>query len=174
MVKSKRHIKGKNMSIKAVSWAFKQKSIPAEAKLLLMVFANFCDHEGFFNYTRDDSWKEDACLSDKDIKRFSNILIRHGMIEDDGECYFLMYPREFYKSDEEIARLRRVKADKHTSRKTVRVAIFERDNYTCQSCGATDNLTIDHIIPVSKGGGNENENLQTLCGSCNSKKGNKI
>lgn len=55
-----------------------------------------------------------------------------------------------------------------------RSRILERDNYTCQSCGATDHLCIDHIIPVSRGGNSEDDNLQVLCSGCNTKKGNKL
>lgn len=51
--------------------------------------------------------------------------------------------------------------------------VFARDGYKCLFCGSTDNLAADHIIPKSKGGGNELSNLQTLCKSCNSKKGTK-
>lgn len=56
----------------------------------------------------------------------------------------------------------------------VRAAIYERDGYACLQCGATDHLTIDHIKPVVLGGGNEKANLQTLCQSCNSRKGAKV
>ena len=48
--------------------------------------------------------------------------------------------------------------------------IFRRDNFTCQKCGSQDTLELDHIIPVSKGGSNKKDNLQTLCFSCNRKK----
>ena len=49
--------------------------------------------------------------------------------------------------------------------------IFKRDNFTCQYCGATENLTLDHVIPRSKGGGTNWKNLITACKSCNAKKG---
>ena len=53
----------------------------------------------------------------------------------------------------------------------LRREIFERDNYTCQYCGATeDSLHIDHIIPVIQGGKNGFENLVTAYASCNLKK----
>lgn len=55
----------------------------------------------------------------------------------------------------------------------LRFKILKRDNYTCVKCGqspAKNNaveLEIDHITPVSKGGTNDIENLQTLCRNCN-------
>lgn len=52
--------------------------------------------------------------------------------------------------------------------------IFRRDNFQCQYCGRTDNpLTIDHMIPRSKGGEDTWENLITACSPCNTKKGNR-
>lgn len=54
---------------------------------------------------------------------------------------------------------------------SIRDQIFERDNYTCQHCGSTEAPSIDHIHPESKGGTLDLNNLQTLCRSCNSKKG---
>lgn len=53
----------------------------------------------------------------------------------------------------------------------LRWEIFERDEFTCKKCGTRRRLTIDHIIAESKGGLTTIENLQTLCHSCNSRKG---
>lgn len=54
--------------------------------------------------------------------------------------------------------------------KKTRFEIFKRDAFTCQYCGATPPqaiLHVDHINPVSKGGGNEASNLITACLACN-------
>lgn len=51
--------------------------------------------------------------------------------------------------------------------------IFSRDDYKCVECNTQRDLTVDHIIPWSKGGSDEPFNLQTLCKSCNSRKGNR-
>jgi len=44
----------------------------------------------------------------------------------------------------------------------------------CIQCGTKEDITVDHIIPLSKGGSNHISNLQPLCRSCNSKKYNII
>ena len=48
--------------------------------------------------------------------------------------------------------------------------IFKRDGGKCQYCGTTKDLTIDHVIPRSKGGQSTWTNLVTACKGCNSKK----
>lgn len=48
-----------------------------------------------------------------------------------------------------------------------------RDNSTCQYCGSEQDLTVDHVKPVSKGGLWEWSNLVTACNKCNGKKGSK-
>lgn len=53
--------------------------------------------------------------------------------------------------------------------------VFAKDSYTCRACGFYDEyghgLTVDHIVPVSKGGKNEINNYQCLCVTCNAIKG---
>lgn len=55
-------------------------------------------------------------------------------------------------------------------------ALYQRQNGSCGGCGdhmRQRNLTIDHIVPRSKGGSDDMENLQLLCQACNSTKGNR-
>lgn len=60
----------------------------------------------------------------------------------------------------------------------LRIEILERDGYKCCICGAGKDdgaiLEVDHIVPVTKGGKTEKDNLQTLCHSCNHGKGTRI
>ncbi|MGF1590160.1 MAG: HNH endonuclease [Pleurocapsa sp.] len=52
--------------------------------------------------------------------------------------------------------------------------VLERDANTCQYCKAKgDQLTIDHVVPRSRGGGDTWENLVAACVRCNVKKGNR-
>lgn len=55
----------------------------------------------------------------------------------------------------------------------VRAAVMERDNGVCQACGSTENPTLDHIKPFSRGGRHTPQNLRVLCLSCNSSKHNR-
>ena len=49
--------------------------------------------------------------------------------------------------------------------------IFRRDGNRCQYCGKTDDLTLDHVKPKSRGGKSSWDNLTTACRRCNAKKG---
>jgi hypothetical protein len=57
---------------------------------------------------------------------------------------------------------------------SLRLTVFQRDMYTCQYCGlAGIALECDHIVPISRGGSNDIENLTTACMRCNRSKGSK-
>jgi 5-methylcytosine-specific restriction endonuclease McrA len=56
-----------------------------------------------------------------------------------------------------------------------KVKVWERDNFTCQYCGAvlprhSRFLTVDHVVPKARGGQFSWDNLVTACGKCNTKK----
>jgi 5-methylcytosine-specific restriction endonuclease McrA len=54
-----------------------------------------------------------------------------------------------------------------------RINLFRRDRGECQYCGSKKQLTIDHVIPRSKGGKSNWTNLTTACHRCNVIKGDK-
>ncbi len=54
-----------------------------------------------------------------------------------------------------------------------RFNVFLRDRFSCQYCGATDDLTFDHLVPRSRGGLTRWGNVVTACAPCNLKKGGK-
>lgn len=74
---------------------------------------------------------------------------------------------------EDLIRIRQTRRAR-SIRGSVRKEVMARDNYQCRYCGATNDLAIDHIFPFSRGGSNEADNLQVLCRSCNSSKGDAI
>ena len=62
-------------------------------------------------------------------------------------------------------------------RQEKRLAIYLRDGLACAYCGdSVENgarLTLDHILPASKGGSNDDTNLITCCERCNKSRGNR-
>lgn len=67
---------------------------------------------------------------------------------------------------------------RHPLAASLRLEVMQRDNFHCQRCGAGHEtgakLEVDHITPVSRGGTNNQHNLQTLCRTCNLAKSNQI
>lgn len=54
------------------------------------------------------------------------------------------------------------------------LALCESYDHRCLACGQPKPLTVDHVVPLSKGGSNSIENIQPLCQPCNSEKHVKI
>ena len=55
-----------------------------------------------------------------------------------------------------------------------RFNVFLRDRFSCQYCGAMDDLTFDHLVPRSRGGMTRWDNVVAACAPCNLKKGGKL
>ncbi len=102
-------------------------------------------------------WKNDVFGADEVralIKRINN---RSGYFYNDKGIW------------DAICRVERAKVSNK-----MRFSIYARDGYRCRYCGKRDNgnnLEIDHIKPIAKGGKSTYDNLQTLCRRCNKNKG---
>ncbi len=62
----------------------------------------------------------------------------------------------------------------HRRRRITRRAVFARDDWTCQYCGARSNLTVDHVVPRCKGGASSWDNIVASCAPCNRRKGDAL
>lgn len=60
------------------------------------------------------------------------------------------------------------------TRKVSRRAVLARDDHRCQYCGSRAHLTIDHVIPRSRGGATTWDNIVTSCAPCNARKGDRL
>ena len=62
----------------------------------------------------------------------------------------------------------------HSNPNFTRFNVFLRDKFACQYCGNKRDLTFDHLLPKSKGGITDWENVVTACSTCNVKKGGRL
>lgn len=61
-----------------------------------------------------------------------------------------------------------------TDWKRTRARIVKRDHGICHYCGRDNSTSCDHLIPVSKGGTDNDDNLVCSCWPCNQKKGDRV
>ena len=80
-----------------------------------------------------------------------------------------------------IRLVRFVQVPRRFRRQVTNTFLFARDNYSCQYCGRHRSelrgrqfLTRDHILPLSRGGGNTWGNVVASCSPCNNRKGNRL
>ncbi len=80
-----------------------------------------------------------------------------------------------------IRLVRYVHVPRRFRRQVTNTFLFARDDYSCQYCGRHRSelkgrqfLTRDHVVPISRGGGNGWDNVVTACSPCNNRKGNRL
>lgn len=154
------------MSAGALLWAMHQTVGCSLDKLVLMFVADWADQDGewYFNISKLSKaveeeedfiasalWRLHECGAL--YLRASSVLLAY---EETG---FLGVPHKGHN--------RAPIAVEKRSR------IFARDNHACTYCGSTERLSIDHIVPISREGTDEDDNLTTACRACNSQKGAK-
>jgi 5-methylcytosine-specific restriction endonuclease McrA len=67
-----------------------------------------------------------------------------------------------------------VRVPRNEKRRISRRAVFARDDWLCQYCGAASHLTVDHVIPRSRGGASSWDNVVTSCAPCNIRKADRL
>lgn len=115
-------------------------------------------------------------ISNEEMAETKALFIAKGFIDKDFNL--LNWEKRQFISDTSNERVKRHRAKRaeqglpqqNSIPASVRVAVFGRDDCACVYCGAEDDLTIDHMTPQSRGGGDEMENLATACRACNASK----
>jgi 5-methylcytosine-specific restriction endonuclease McrA len=67
-----------------------------------------------------------------------------------------------------------VRVPRVVHRRISRRALFARDGWRCQYCGTSGRLTLDHVVPRSRGGDSVWENVVASCAPCNLRKGDRL
>ncbi len=93
------------------------------------------------------------------------------MVAQQRDIYVHLY--EILSSQIDPKRSPRMFSKAINARKKVRLNVLERDGNKCLKCGEQNALTMDHVVPESKGGKFTLQNLQTLCVWCNEEKADK-
>jgi len=93
------------------------------------------------------------------------------MLHEDPEKAIRTVDQEF--SYPSVIRLRYYIRIPYSRIVLTRKNIMKRDRHICQYCGVKSDLTLDHVMPKSRGGKDTWENLVTACNKCNVKKGNR-
>ena len=137
-------------------------------KLVLIYLADNWSTSGHLTYSIEKIAEfalVDYDTADKTIKS----------LEDNGAIWAIrqkMMQDEIRLADE----IRKNKATSYQKRgvpKKIKAIVHSKDNYACVICKNTEDLCVDHILPEVEGGSDDIDNLQTLCRSCNSKKGTR-
>lgn len=159
------------MSMEAMQYVLKSTTTKGLNRLIFLLIADSMDEYG--TDLKVPMLAQKANCEDSEVINAINELksISEIAIDRFGRLYLAKYT---WNENEGI--------DKGRSRKEVpyyvRKQVLMRFNYTCANCGHRDplrkTLNVDHIVPMSRGGTNSVDNLQALCKTCNSSKGNKL
>ena len=103
-------------------------------------------------------------------------IIKVGDTNRDGTLYTVLLPLEIPLVKEKLSIAQKPEEEDYFTDQEKRKEILERDKWTCFYCGekvTSENATLDHLTPQSKGGKHTKDNLKTSCLVCNSIKSGK-
>lgn len=107
-------------------------------------------------------------------KAYDSYLKSHEDTIESKEIVLLNIQKEIEKRTPLILNLLKEKPRSRNIPAKVRYEVFARDNGKCVLCGSNISIEFDHIIPFSKGGSNNAENIRVLCQDCNRSRGNRM
>jgi hypothetical protein len=141
--------------------------------LLELLYEEGNEHEPFLLHATE-LWLEDTAeriyIADYQILiRIFDTFAEVGLIDSQLWAKRLIFSPEFVESNRAQINQRSREKQVHQYVKH-RKDVYKRDKYTCVYCGAIKDLSLDHVLPLSKGGSNDPMNLVTACVSCNSRK----
>jgi 5-methylcytosine-specific restriction endonuclease McrA len=105
------------------------------------------------------------------------VLVLKGLAMPEEENGNLLHAARLAMRVPSVIRLLEYRRIPHQTRALSRKNILLRDRNTCQYCGvvlSSSELTLDHVVPRSRGGSSTWENLVACCHSCNRRKGNHL
>jgi 5-methylcytosine-specific restriction endonuclease McrA len=105
------------------------------------------------------------------------VLVLKGVAMAEEENGHFLHAARFTLRVPSVIRLLEYRRIPHQTRALSRKNILLRDRNTCQYCGeivSSGDLTLDHVVPRSRGGASSWENLVACCHSCNRRKGNQF
>ena len=108
-----------------------------------------------------------------DVKAFKLIYKGKAMIVAHDDARPFLSERETFKRPTIIRLVSYIYVPYRKHMPLTRQNVYRRDGGKCVYCSGTKNLTLDHVIPKSRGGQNTWTNLVTCCMKCNNKKDNK-
>lgn len=139
-----------------------------------IMFAGWASDGVFWHYASQDRDLDE-------LRSIVNIVLNSEFSSDKAKEFAIDYLDWIKEQEKKIVKkqakrdiVTRRRSDFAKERDRLMLALIERDGYECAECGETEGLSIDHVIPLSKGGSDELDNLQLLCKGCNSSKKDKM
>jgi HNH endonuclease len=142
-------------------------NLSRDAKLLYLAGLAYCAGQLTDGLLRPGAVRMVAAQVEAEAEACADELVVARLWEADGQNFIVHDYLAYNPSGAQV----RANQDWSEVAARLRPVVLARDEYKCQYCGATDDLTLDHIIPRSRGGDSSLANLRTACRTCNSSKG---
>jgi len=152
------------VSVQAYVWAMGQNAGGPLEKLVLLTLADWAAMDGVWQFN-DEKLTAFCECSSANLESAIHTLQLRGLLVAVGGALQIAYSEGGEPRRGTTGGIR-----KWSISKARRFAIYSRDGHCCIYCGSEENLSIDHIVPRSKGGTDDEQNLATACRSCNSSK----